>query len=89
MSIAEILETEEREGLEPDAAERTANLANSTNKKEVHRTTVCWAHAVTMCVFTILQSILLFNIKLQLNMVTKSHLFDSYEAKLCVQKLKQ
>ncbi|KAG7239189.1 hypothetical protein INR49_029940 [Caranx melampygus] len=35
VSIAESLETEEREGLEPDAAECTTNSANSTNKKEV------------------------------------------------------
>lgn len=64
VSIAEREETEEQEGLEPDGAECTTNSANGTNKKEVHRITLCWAHSVSMCVFTILQSILLFNIKL-------------------------
>lgn len=41
VSIAEREETDCREGLEPDAAECTTNSANSTDKIEVLRFTVC------------------------------------------------
>ena len=44
VSIAEREETECREGLEPDAAERTTNSANSTDKTEVPRITVRYKH---------------------------------------------
>lgn len=59
VSIAEGEETECREGLEPDAAERTTNSLNSTTDKiEVHRITVCWGTKLiftfSMCVFNIL-----------------------------------
>ncbi len=68
VSIAEGEETECREGLEPDAAERTMNSSNSTRDKiEVQRITVCWGtkliYTFRMRVFNSLQSILLLNIE--------------------------
>lgn len=67
VSIAEREETECREGLEPDATERTANSPNSTDKTEVHRITVCWEqnlflHSAFMCIEHLL-SILLFHVE--------------------------
>lgn len=93
VSIAEREETECREGLEPDAAERITNSPNSTTDNievrgiTVHRgTKLMYIFSMSVCI--ILQSILL-NIETEFIVVTQRHLWVSVKPRVMLHVQKE